>query len=465
MPESFDVIIIGSGQAGNPLATSFAKAGRRVVLIEKYKLGGSCINYGCSPTKAILAVAERAHHARTDADYGLDTNVTVDMPTIIERKEGIIQKMRQGVFENLTKEQDGITVLDGHAVFTAPHTIEVTLSIGGTRTLTAPLVFINTGTRAAVPDIEGLMETPFLIPMSMLDLQKTPEHLVIIGGGYIGLEFSQMYRRLGSRVTIVESGDNILEREDPEICAAMQAMLEAEGIEFVLGAEVHHVSQNADGVYTVTATTEAGERRLRSSHLLVAVGREPNTHDLGLDQTGVALDDDGFVVVDDALHTNVRGIYALGDVKGGPQFTHISYDDYRIVRDNILHGKSRTKKGRDVPYVVFTEPQLGRIGLTETQAHEQKLNYRVGIMPVRTIGRALQTGFTEGLIKVLVDDDTNQILGAAVFSEQGGEIMSMLQLAMHGGITCEMLQDIIFAHPTWAESLNNLFSKLEKPEK
>ena len=463
MPESFDVVIIGSGQAGNPLATAFAEAGRRVVLIEKYKLGGSCINWGCTPTKAMLATAERAHHAHTDAAYGLDTGVVVDMPVVVERKNGIVEKLRRGVHENLTKEQDGITVLDGHAAFTAPHTVEVVLSLGGTRTLTAPLVFINTGTRAAVPNIAGLLETPFLVPMSMLEVKEVPEHLVIIGGGYIGLEFSQMYRRLGSKVTIIESGDVILEREDPEICAAMQRVLEEEGIEFVLGAEARHVSRNAEGVYTVTAGTKDGERRLRGSHLLVAVGREPNTKELGLDRAGVAMDEDGFVQVDDALHTNVRGVYALGDVKGGPQFTHISYDDYRIVRDNILHGKNRSKAGRDVPYVVFTEPQLGRIGLTETQAREQKLNFRVGTMPVRTVGRAVETGFTEGLIKVLVDDDTNQILGAAVFSEQGGEIMSMLQLAMHGGLTCEALQDVIFAHPTWAEALNNLFSKLKKP--
>ncbi|UOR04092.1 mercuric reductase [Hymenobacter aerilatus] len=466
MPESFDVIIIGSGQAGNPLATAFAQEGRRVALIEKNLLGGSCINYGCVPTKTLLASAERAHHAYTDAQYGIEVELEdIDLPTIVERKDALLEKLRQGIHENLTDQENPVQLFDGHASFTAPHTLNVTLNTGGTETLTAPLIFINTGTRAAIPEIDGLADTDFLTPTTILNLKDKPEHLIIIGGGYIGLEFSQLYRRLGCEVTIVEESAVVLEREDDDVCEAMQQLLEGEGVQFLLGSQAHRVSQNAEKQFTVSVTTPDGERRLRGSHVLVAVGREPNTKELGLDKAGVETDDRGFVLVDDQFHTNVRGIYALGDVHGGPQFTHISYDDYRIVRDNILKGKKRSKKGRDVPYVVFTEPQLGRIGLSEHEAQEQKLDYRVASMPVKTIGRAQQTGLTKGFIKVLVDGKTDCILGTAVFCEQGGEIMSMLQLAMHGNITCEMLQDMIFAHPTWAEALNNLFSKLENPKK
>ncbi|MBC6612735.1 mercuric reductase [Hymenobacter sp. BT507] len=466
MPESFDVIIIGSGQAGNPLATAFAQDGRRVALVEKNLLGGSCINYGCVPTKTLLASSERAHHAYTDAHYGIEVAVeAIDLPTIVERKDALLEKLRQGIHKNLTGQDNPVQLFDGHASFTAPHTLTVDLTTGGTETLTAPLIFINTGTRAAIPKIDGLEGTDFLTPTTILNLKDKPEHLIIIGGGYIGLEFSQLYRRLGCEVTIVESSDVVLEREDDDVCEAMQRLLESEGVEFLLGSQAHRVSQNAEKQFTVSVTTPDGERRLRGSHVLVAVGREPNTKELGLDKAGVEMDERGFVLIDDQFHTNVRGIYALGDVHGGPQFTHMSYDDYRIVRDNIIKGKNRSKKGRDVPYVVFTEPQLGRIGLSEHEAQEQKLDYRVANMPVKTIGRAQQTGLTEGFIKVLVDGKTDCILGTAVFCEQGGEIMSMLQLAMHGNITCEMLQDMIFAHPTWAESLNNLFSKLENPKK
>ncbi|RPD47056.1 mercuric reductase [Hymenobacter sediminis] len=458
----FDAVIIGSGQAGTPLASALAGAGQKVAIIEQNLLGGSCINYGCSPVKAMLASAERVHQVATAADYGIKASKpTPNLSAIVGRKDAIIQAKRDGIQKNLTQEQDGITLLHGRASFTGPRTLRVALADGGEQLLTAPRIFINTGTRAAVPPIEGLEESGFLTNVEILDLKDLPEHLLILGGGYIGLEFGQMFRRFGSRVTIISTATHLLEHEDDEVCAAMQEQLAADGIEFVLQANVHRVSRNADGDYTLMATTPTGERRLRGSHLLVAVGREPNTDRLGLDAAGIETNDKGYVLVNERLQTNVRGVYALGDVHPGPQFTHISYDDYRIVRDNLLHGKRRTTKSRPVPYVVFTQPQLGRIGLNEKQAQEQKLNYRVATMPVRTIGRAQETGHTAGLMKVLVDG-RSYILGAAIFSEQGGEIMSMLQLAMAGGLTCDDLQDMILAHPTWAEALNNLFSKLEK---
>lgn len=461
-PTRFDAVIIGSGQAGTPLANALAGAGQKVAIIEQNLLGGSCINYGCSPTKAMLASAERMQQVATAADYGIKTSKpTPDLRAMVARKDAIIEAKRDGIRQNLTQEQEGITLLHGRATFTGPRRLHVALAAGGEQLLTAPRIFINTGTRAAVPPIEGLEESGFLTNVEILDLQEVPEHLLILGGGYIGLEFGQMFRRFGSRVTIISTATHLLEHEDDELCAAMQEQLTADGIEFVLEGNVHRVSRNADGDYTLTATTPTGERRLRGTHLLVAVGREPNTDQLGLDAAGIETNDKGYVLVNERLQTNVRGVYALGDVHPGPQFTHISYDDYRIVRDNLLHGKRRTTKDRPVPYVVFTQPQLGRIGLNEKQACKQKLSYRVATMPVRTIGRAQETGHTTGLMKVLVDN-RGLILGASIFSEQGGEIMSMLQLAMAGGLTCDDLQDMILAHPTWAESLNNLFSKLEK---
>jgi dihydrolipoamide dehydrogenase len=462
MPTSYDALIIGSGQAGNPLATALAKAGRKVAIVEKYLLGGSCINYGCSPVKAMLASAERVHQVATAQEYGVRTSApTVDFKAIIARKDTIIQEMRDGVRKNLTKEHAGITVLHGHATFTGPRAVRVTTLEGQTQDLRAPLIFINTGTESAIPPIEGLADIHFLTNKSILELQELPKHLLILGGGYIGLEFGQMFRRFGSRVTIIEHGNTLLEREDDDVCEAMQEQLSADGVEFVLGAEVQRISRNEEGTYTLTTHTALGERRLRGSHLLVAVGRKPNTADLGLEAAGIEANEQGYILVNERLQTNVRGVYALGDVHPGPQFTHLSYDDYRVVRDNIIHRKRRSAKDRPLPYVVFTQPQLGRIGLSEKQAKEQKLDYRVATMPVQYVGRARETGNKDGFMKVLVDA-RNHIIGATIFSEQGGEIMSMIQLAMTGNLTCDQLQNMVFAHPTWAEALNNLFAKLEK---
>lgn len=460
---SYDALIIGSGQAGNPLATALADAGQRVVLIEENLLGGSCINYGCTPTKAMLASAERAHQLRTAGAYGLQpAQATVDMAAVVARKDHIVQAMREGVRSNLTQERQGITVVHGHATFVGPRTVQVAQAGGETLRLTAKKVFINTGTRAAVPDIEGLQEAPFLTTTQLLDLQELPGHLVILGGGYIGLEFSQLYRRLGSRVTIVESHRQLLEREDDDACIGLTSVLEAEGVEVVLGAKVRKVSYT-EGAFTLTAHTAGKERRIRGTHLVVATGRRPNTDTLGLGAAGVVMDEKGYIQVNARLETNVRGVYALGDVHGGPQFTHISYDDFRVVRDNLLHGKRRSAKQRPLPYCVFTEPQLGRIGLNEDQAKEQGVSYRVATMPVRTIGRARQIGRPEGFWKVLVGDD-DRLLGATVLCAEGGEIMSMFQLIMAGRLKYQQLQDMVLAHPSWAEGLNNVFAKLERPE-
>ncbi|RYU81553.1 mercuric reductase [Hymenobacter persicinus] len=463
MPTSYDVVIIGSGQAGNPLAYAMADAGRRVALVEENHLGGSCVNYGCSPTKNLLAAAERAHQVRTAADYGIRTSAPeVDFRAIMAAKNALVQHSRDGLRKNLTQEHPGITVLRGHAAFTGPHALRVTLVQGDEQELEAPLIFLNTGTRAAVPELDGLDAVPYLTTTELLDLPELPEHLLILGAGYIGVEFGQMFRRFGCRVTLIEAGKRLLAHEDADVCQAMKEMLEAEGVEFVLGAEARRVSQNAAGEITLSATTPEGERRLRGSHLLIATGRTPNSDTLDLSKAGIKTDEKGYIQVDRNLQTAARGVYALGDVHGGPQFTHISYDDYRVVRDAILHGKRRSAKRRPLPYTVFTEPQLGRIGLNEDQAREQNIPYRVATMPVRTIGRARETGRTTGFWKVLVDDK-DQVLGAAIFGAEGGEIMTMFQLAMLGKIPYPTLQNMIIAHPTWAEGLNNVFTKLRRP--
>lgn len=462
---SYDALIIGSGQAGNPLATALAEAGQRVVLIEENHLGGSCINYGCTPTKALLASAERAHHVRTAAEFGIGAGAAqVDMPAVMARKNTVIGAMREGVLSNLTCEHKGITVLRGHAAFTGPRTVRVELSEGGAREVKAKKIFINTGTRAAIPAIEGLEGLPYLTTTQLLDLPEVPEHLLILGGGYIGIEFSQMYRRFGSRVTIIESGKQLLEREDDDACQGLTDVLETEGVEIVLGATVRIVSRSEEGVFTLTASTPAGERRLRGSHLLVATGRVPNTDTIGLEQTGIQLNEKGYIQVNARLETNVRGVYALGDVHGGPQFTHISYDDYRVIRDNLLRkGPRRSAKQRPLPYCVFTDPQMGRVGLNESQAKEQGIAYRVATLPVSTIGRARETSRTSGFWKVLVGDD-DRILGATILCAEGGEIMSMFQLAMAGRLRYQVLQNMVLAHPTWAEALNNVFAKLKKAQ-
>jgi len=465
MSVSYDALIIGSGQAGNPLAAALATAGRRVALIEVAHLGGSCINYGCVPTKTLLATATRLHEVRTAAAVAAPEpparfTAHADLAAAVGRKDALLDRLRAGVRRNLARPDEPVTVVAGRAAFTGPHTLRVTAANDETHTLTAPLIFINAGTRPAIPtDLPGLAEAGYLTTNQLLDLPTLPEHLIILGGGYIGLEFSQMFRRFGARVTVVEAGPHLLEHEDPDVCQALTEALIAEGIDVVLGASTHRVGRAANGEIVLSARTAAGERRIRGSHLVLAVGRQSNADQLDLPAAGIRTDARGFIKVNGSLQTNVRGVYALGDIHGGPQFTHIAYDDYRIVRDALLHGKRRSTRQRPLPYCVFTDPQLGRIGLSEAQARAKKVPYRVAVMPVAGIGRAQQTGYTRGFWKVLVGAD-DRILGAAIVGPEGGEIMAMLQLAMAGRLKYPQLQDMIFAHPTWAEGLNNVFRDL-----
>ncbi len=455
-PEQFDAIIIGVGQAGKPLAIDLAAAGWNTVIVERNYAGGSCINYGCTPTKTLLASAKVAHQARRSSEYGVDTGrVQVDFKAVIDRKNKVVEQFRSGIEDKLTSTEN-LTFLEGEAFFSGPKQVTVSLNDGGERTLTAEHIIIDTGTHPARPDLPGLDTVEWLTSTTLMDAIELPKHLLILGGGYIGVEFSQMFRRFGSEVTIIQRGDQLLDREDADIADALTSVLTDEGITVLCDATAERVSKAENGDVNVIVKTEDGTQTLSGSHLLIAIGTAPNTDALHLEAASVKTDDKGFISVNERLETNQSGIYATGDVNGGPAFTHISYDDYRILRDNLLHNGNRTTDGRPVPYTVFTDPQLGRIGLNETQASEQKKTIRVASMPMSSVARAIEVSETSGLMKVIVDADTDQILGASILGIEGGELMSMLQLAMKGKLTTEQLKETIFAHPTLAESLNSL---------
>lgn len=458
MAEPFDLIVIGAGQAGGPLAGAFARAGRRTALVEVAHVGGTCINEGCTPTKTMVASARVAHLARRAADYGVQTGpVSVDLGIVRRRKRDIVESWRSGSEGRL--RADGVELMMGVAHFTGPKTIAVTLNAGGTRELEAATIVINAGARPVVPDLPGLADAPFLDSTSIMELDSVPEHILVLGGGYIGLEFGQMFRRFGSRVTIVQRGERLLAREDADIADAVAAIVREDGVEVLLNTAARRVERSADGRVRLTVTTPDGERTLDGSHLLVAAGRTPNSDRLNLAAAGVATDKRGNITVDEHLATNVPGIYALGDITGGPAFTHISYDDYRILKANLLDGGERTTRGRLVPYTVFIDPQLGRVGLSEEEARAEGREVRVLTLPMSHVARAIETDETRGLMKAVVDARTDQILGFTMLGIEGGEIMSAVQLAIQGRLTAATLRDSVFAHPTLAESLNNLFAQ------
>ncbi|HEV56445.1 MAG TPA: mercuric reductase [Phycisphaerales bacterium] len=460
-PEQFDVIIIGAGQAGGPLSAEFAKAGSKTALVERAHVGGTCVNEGCTPTKTMVASARVAHLARRAADYGVQTGpVTVDMAKVRQRKRDIVASFRTGSRRRVESAK-GLELIVGEARFVAPKTVEVQLNDGGTRTLAADTIAINTGARARVPDLPGLDGVPYLDSTSIMELDDLPEHLLVIGGGYIGLEFGQMFRRFGSQVTIVQRGAQLLAREDADIAQEIAEILRQDGVEVLLESEPLRAAQTGGGAIELVVRTPDGERTLIGSHLLVAAGRVPNTDRLNLPAAGIETDRRGFISVNERLETVVPGIYALGDVKGGPAFTHISYDDYRILRSNLLEGENASTAGRLVPYTVFIDPQLGRVGLTEKEVQVQGLNYRVAKIPMTWVARALETDETRGLMKAIVDAETDQILGAAILGLEGGEVMTVLQMAMMGGVPYTAIRDGVFAHPTLSESLNNLFMAME----
>jgi pyruvate/2-oxoglutarate dehydrogenase complex dihydrolipoamide dehydrogenase (E3) component len=468
--ERYEAILIGSGQGANPLAESLAGAGWRVAVVEREHVGGTCINEGCTPTKTMIASARVAYLARRGADYGVRSGpVSVDLVKVRQRKREIVASFRASS-ERRLEGNERIDLLRGEARFIGPKLVEVHRNGGGQRLLTAERIFLNTGARPARPPLPGLDEVPALSSTTIMELDAVPEHLLVLGGGYVGLEFGQMFRRFGSRVTIVQHGGQLLAREDDDVAGAVADILREDGVEVLLQTDAVAVARgDGDRVrLTVRPGDDAGgasggeERTLVGSHLLVAAGRTPNTDALNLGATGVQTDRQGFVVVDERLETNVPGIYALGDVKGGPAFTHISYDDYRILERNLLHGGQATTRGRLVPYTVFIDPQLGRVGLSEAEARRQGRRIMVAKLPLDYVARALEVDESRGFMKAVVDAETEQILGAAVLGLEGGELMAMLEIAILGHLPYPTLRDAIFAHPTLAESLNNLFSTFQE---
>jgi pyruvate/2-oxoglutarate dehydrogenase complex dihydrolipoamide dehydrogenase (E3) component len=454
MPK-YDAIVIGSGQGGNPLSQKLADHGWNVALVEKEHLGGTCINTGCTPTKTMVASAQVAHYARDANKWGVrTTGVSVDLPQIVARKDRVVQQWRAGI-ERKIQERKNLRLYRGQARFIAPHQVQV-----GDQVLESDRIFINTGARPQIPNLEGLGEVDYLTNASILRLTELPEHLLVLGGGYVGLEFGQMFRRFGSQVTVIHRDPHLLSREDDDVVLELQKALEAEGMRFVLDASASSVKRENHNLQ-LNLTFPGGPQTVRGSHLLIATGRRPNTDDLGLEKSGVRLDKHGFIEVNSKLETNVPGIWALGDVKGGPAFTHISYNDYQILYANLIEGKNLTTDGRLVPYSVFTDPQLGRVGMTEKEARTSGRRLKIGKIPMAWVARAIERDETAGLMKLIVDAQTDQILGAAILSTEGGELVQILSFAMLAGAPYTLLKGAIYIHPTLAEGFWTLMEQVQ----
>ncbi len=459
--ESYDAIVIGTGQAGKPLARALGQAGWRTAIVERGHVGGTCINVGCTPTKTMVASARVAHLARRAADYGVRLGtVQVDLEKVVRRKQAIVERFRSGSRASLEKTEN-VDLIAGDAAFEAPQRIEVRSNGRDKRHLRSEHIFINTGTRPAKPTIAGLEEIPSLDNASIMELEKLPEHLVVLGGGYVGLEFAQMFGRFGSRVTIVHRGKRLLSREDTDISDEVACILREDGINVMLGTSTHRVERAADGLIRLEVDQDGRKQTVSGSHLLVATGRLPNTDRLGLEMARVQTDARGYIQVNERLETSTSGVYALGDVNGGPAFTHVAYDDFRIVRTNLLENGNASTRDRLTPYTVYIDPQLGRVGLTEAEASARGIPHRVAKLPMAHVARAIETDETRGFMKALVDTGDGKILGCAILGIEGGEVMSVLQTAMMGGLPYTALQNGVFAHPTLAESLNNLFMGLD----
>lgn len=455
MSRNVDAIVIGAGQAGPPLAVRLAKAGRRVVLIERDTLGGTCVNNGCTPTKAMIASARVAHLARRAADYGVvASDVSVDYLRIKARKDEIVATSVKSLGDWIDGT-DNLELIYGEARFTGDHEVTV-----GDDILTAPQIFINAGARAVVPDWPGLAGAPYLTNASMMGLDELPEHLIIAGGSYVGLEFGQMLRRFGSRVTIIEHGDRLIAREDPEISDAVRDILTDEDIDFIFNADNFRVSGKARDI-TLNFDADGRPRELAGSHLLLAIGRRPNTDSLGLDAAGIRTDKRGYIEVNERLESNVEGIFALGDINGRGAFTHTSYNDYEIVADNLLEGASRSVDDRIMTYALYTDPPLGRVGRNEAQVREAGPSALVASIPMSRIGRAKERGETKGLLKLIADAETKRVLGASFLGIEGDEMIQAVVDIMSGGVTTDTIARTMHIHPTVSEFLPELMKNLK----
>jgi len=451
----YDAIIVGSGQAGNPLAYRLADLGWSVALIERKNLGGTCINVGCTPTKTMVHRAQVAHYARNAARWGVNaSNVSVDLPRIVAQKDEVVLSFRGGQQKQVDKRPN-LRLHRGHACFVGPHQLKV-----GDDLLESEKIFINTGGRPNIPDIRGLDTVSYLTNESIMQLAALPEHLLILGGGYIGLEFGQMFLRYGCRVTVLHTGKQIVPREEPEIAAELQKALEAEGVEFVLNVSTTRV-ENKNGAVALSFETTAGASSVTGSHLLIATGRGPNTNDLGLDKAGIETGKNGFIKVNVRLETNVPGVWALGDCKGGPAFTHISYNDFQIVYGNLIEGKNLTIESRLVPYCVFTDPQLGGVGMTEKEARSNGFKLKIGRCPMTYVARAIERGETAGLMKLVVDASNDRILGASILASEGGELVQILGALMLANQPYTLLKGAVYIHPTLAEGFFSLMEDVK----
>lgn len=445
----YDVIVLGGGMAGVPLAHRLAYKGLRTALVERAELGGTCLNRGCIPTKTMIASARIAHQAYLSEQWGVETGeVRVNLSRVVDRKDELVRSVRSGSERNVAQNQN-VTLMRGDARFTG----ERQLVVNGEE-ITADKVFIAVGTRNRVPAIEGLENVPYLDSTSAMELREIPVHLVIVGGGYIGVEFAQMYRRFGSQVTVLQSAPNLLANEDEDITAALKEALVAEAIEVVVNARVIRV-ESRDGDVQVTANVAGQETSFSGTHLMIAAGRVPNTDDLGLETTGVAVDAHGFIKINDRLETTAPGVWALGDVRGGPMFTHTARDDSRILYQNVIKNADLSIKDRVVPWGVFTDPQLGRVGLSEREAREAGFKLKIGKYEAHKVAKARAIGETRGLIKVVADAETDRILGASILMAEGAELVHEFVTAIQLGAKYTDLQDMIHIHPTLAEGLNN----------
>jgi len=456
--EPFEMLVLGGGQGGQFLAWHMAKSGHRTAVVERELIGGSCPNTNCLPSKNEIwsaKVADLVHHADR---FGMVTGaVATDMKKVLARKRAMVDgliAMHVDIYK-----ASGAELIMGTGRFTAPKTIEVNLNDGGTRVLTGDRVIINLGTHATIPDIPGLAAAKPLTNIEMLELDRLPDHLVVIGGGYVGLELAQAYRRFGSRISIIEAGPQIAGREDPDVAAALEEMLRDEGIAVHLGAKLLDVRGRSGEAVGLRMHTPVGDQTIEGSDILVAAGRTPNTHGIGLDRAGVALDGRGYVVVNDRLETSAPDVWALGECAGSPQFTHVSHDDFRIIRDNLAGG-NRTTRDRLVPYCMFTDPPLARVGLSEAEAQRRGIAVRVAKLPIVAVLRSRTISETRGFMKALVEADGDRILGFTMIGAEAGEVMAVVQTAMLAGMPYTGLRDAIIAHPTMAEGLGVLFTNV-----
>ena len=456
--ERYDMLVIGSGESGKHLTWTLAQAGHRTAVVERKYIGGSCPNIACLPSKNVIRSAKANWFARRGAEYGIQTGpVSTDMKGVLARKRKMVEGEVQFHLDRF--KATGAELIRGEARFVAPKKVEVQLNDGGRRTITGERVFLDLGSRAATPEIPGLAAAKPMTHVEALDLDRLPEHVIVLGGGYVGLELAQALRRFGSAVTVLEHGRQIAGKEDPDVAQALLENFTSEGIEVQLETQVREVEGLSGKQIRIRAENHHGDQRIEGSDLLVAAGRTPNTRGIGLEAAGVELDARGYIKVNERLETTATGVWAMGDCAGSPQFTHVAFDDFRAVRENLAGG-NRTTRDRLIPFCMFTDPELARVGLSETEAKKRGIAYRLAKLPMAAVLRAVTLGETRGFVKVLVDAQGDRILGFTALGVEASEMMAAVQTAMLGGLPYPVLRDAIFTHPTAAEGLNSLLASV-----